>query len=47
MEIMCPTVTMLMFSGRHPIVNGCEFMDEGKRAVVLEKGNRLGMHTPR
>jgi hypothetical protein len=25
-------------SGRHLIVNGCEFMDEGKRAIVLEKG---------
>jgi hypothetical protein len=25
-------------SGRHLIVNGCEFMDEGKRAILLEKG---------
>ncbi len=25
-------------SGRHLIVNGCEFMDAGKQAVVLEKG---------
>ena len=25
-------------SGRHVIVNGCEFMDEGKRAIILEKG---------
>jgi hypothetical protein len=25
-------------SGRHLIVNGCEFMDEGKRAIRLEKG---------
>ena len=25
-------------SGRHLIVNGCEFMDEGKRAIILEKG---------
>ena len=25
-------------SGRHLIVNGCEFMDEGKTAMILEKG---------
>ncbi len=25
-------------SGRRLIVNGCEFMDEGKKAIVLEKG---------
>jgi hypothetical protein len=25
-------------SGSHLIVNGCEFMDEGKRAISLEKG---------
>ncbi len=25
-------------SGRHLIVNGCEFIDEGKRAIILEKG---------
>ncbi len=25
-------------SGRHLIVNGCEFMDERKRAIILEKG---------
>jgi len=25
-------------SGRHLIVNGCDFMDEGKRAITLEKG---------
>jgi len=25
-------------SGRHLIVNGCEFMDGGKRAIILEKG---------
>ena len=25
-------------SGRHLIVNGCEFMDEGKQAIILEKG---------
>jgi len=27
-------------SGRHLIVNGCEFMDEGRRAIILEKGLR-------
>jgi hypothetical protein len=25
-------------SGKHLTVNGCEFMDEGKRAITLEKG---------
>lgn len=25
-------------SGRHLIVNGCEFMDEGKKGILLEKG---------
>jgi hypothetical protein len=25
-------------SGRHLLVNGCEFLDEGKRAIILEKG---------
>ncbi|MGA2658373.1 MAG: hypothetical protein ABSH34_12775 [Verrucomicrobiota bacterium] len=25
-------------SGRHLIVNGCEFMDEGKLAITLDKG---------
>ncbi|SPE55510.1 putative Endopolygalacturonase [Verrucomicrobia bacterium] len=25
-------------SGRHLIVSGCEFMDEGKRAILLEQG---------
>ena len=26
--------------GRHLIVNGCEFMDDGKKAIILEKGLR-------
>ena len=25
-------------AGRRLVVNGCEFTDEGKRAIVLEKG---------
>ena len=25
-------------SGQHLIVNGCEFLDPGKRAIVLEQG---------
>jgi len=31
-------VPCIRASGRHLIVNGCEFMDEGKQAIVLDKG---------